>query len=78
MFCAGVTVYSPLKASNIGPGKKVGVLGIGGLGHYAILFAKAMGAEVYAFSHSENKVEDIKKMGADHVVITHKVRLYLR
>ncbi|KZT11120.1 GroES-like protein [Laetiporus sulphureus 93-53] len=71
MFCAGLTVYSPLKYNGCGPGKKVGVLGIGGLGHYAVLFAKAMGAEVYAFTHSESKLEDAKKMGADHVISTH-------
>lgn len=70
MLCAGLTVYSPLKRHGAGPGKKVGILGIGGLGHYAVLFAKAMGSEVYAFTHSESKVEDIKKMGADHVIVT--------
>lgn len=45
-------------------------MGIGGLGHYAILFAKALGAEVWAFTHSPNKVEDAKQLGADHVVDT--------
>lgn len=72
MLCGGLTVYSPLKTYGAGPGKKVGVVGIGGLGHYAILWAKAMGAEVYAFTHSSSKMEDIKKMGADHVVDTGK------
>lgn len=70
MLCAGLTVFSPLKRHGCGTGKKVGVIGIGGLGHYAVLFAKAMGAEVYAFTHSTRKVDDIKKMGADHVVVT--------
>ena len=70
MFCAGLTVYSPLRVNGCGPGKKVGVVGIGGLGHYAVLFAKAMGAEVFAFTHGTKKVDDIKKMGADHVVVT--------
>ncbi|KAI0823900.1 GroES-like protein [Trametes gibbosa] len=70
MLCAGVTVYSPLKAYGCGPGKKVGVIGIGGLGHFAVLFAKAMGAEVYAFTRGTSKAEDVKKMGADHVVDT--------
>jgi len=70
MFCAGLTVYSPLVRNGAGPGKKVGVVGIGGLGHYAILFAKALGAEVYAFSSSPSKVDDIKSMGADHIVVT--------
>ena len=68
MLCAGLTVYSPLKTQGCGPGKKVGIMGIGGLGHYAILWAKAMGAEVYAFTHDDSKKDDIKKMGADHVV----------
>jgi len=72
MLCAGLTVFSPLKRNGCGPGKKVGVVGIGGLGHYAILFAKAMGAEVYAFTHSDHKKADIEKMGADHVILTSK------
>ena len=72
MMCAGLTVFSPLKTHGCGPGKRVGVVGIGGLGHYAVLWAKAMGAEVYAFTHDDSKVNDIKKMGADHVVNTGK------
>ncbi len=72
MFCAGLTVYSPLKTYGCGPGKKVGIMGIGGLGHYAVLWAKAMGAEVYAFTHDKSKIEDIKKMGADHIIDTEK------
>ncbi|KDQ59750.1 hypothetical protein JAAARDRAFT_68331 [Jaapia argillacea MUCL 33604] len=70
MFCGGLTVFSPLVTNGAGPGKKVGVVGIGGLGHYALLFAKALGAEVYAFTHSKSKAEDIKKMGADHIIYT--------
>ncbi|KDQ58536.1 hypothetical protein JAAARDRAFT_34354 [Jaapia argillacea MUCL 33604] len=70
MLCAGLTVFSPLVRNGCGPGKKVGVIGIGGLGHYALLFAKALGAEVYALTHSTRKVEDIKKMGADHIIVT--------
>ncbi|KAH9912117.1 GroES-like protein [Fomitopsis serialis] len=70
MLCGGVTVFSPLRRNHIGPGTKVGVIGIGGLGHYAILFAKALGAKVYAFTHSPNKQEDAKKLGADVVVDT--------
>jgi len=69
MLCAGLTVYSPLLRNGAGPGKKVGIIGIGGLGHYAVLFAKALGAEVYAFTSSNHKVDDIKKLGADHVVV---------
>ncbi|EMD32150.1 hypothetical protein CERSUDRAFT_99832 [Gelatoporia subvermispora B] len=70
MMCAGLTVYSPLKTYGTGPGKKVGIMGIGGLGHYAVLWAKAMGAEVYAFTHDKSKMGDIKKMGADHIINT--------
>ncbi|KAI0373526.1 GroES-like protein [Pilatotrama ljubarskyi] len=70
MLCAGLTVFSPLKTHGAGPGKKVGVIGIGGLGHYALLFAKALGAEVFAFTHDTSKFGDIKKMGADHIVNT--------
>ncbi|TDL15755.1 GroES-like protein [Rickenella mellea] len=70
MLCGGLTVFSPLVRNGAGPGKKVGVVGIGGLGHYAVLFAKALGAEVYAFSHSKSKEADVKKMGADHIVNT--------
>ena len=72
MLCAGLTVFSPLKTNGAGPGKRVGVIGIGGLGHYAILFAKALGAEVYAFTHSPDKMKDAKELGADHVVDTTK------
>lgn len=75
MLCGGLTVYSPLVTNGAGPGKKVGIIGIGGLGHFALLFAKALGAEVYAFTHSPRKMEDAKKLGADHVVDTNnKVR----
>jgi len=70
MLCAGLTVFSPLKRNGCGPGKKVGIVGIGGLGHYAVLFAKALGAEVYAFTHSDHKKADIEKLGADHIVLT--------
>ena len=62
----------PLKRNGCGSGKKVGIIGIGGLGHLAVQFAKAMGAEVTAFTHQEDKVEDIKKMGASEVVVTDK------
>ncbi|KIP01781.1 hypothetical protein PHLGIDRAFT_112754 [Phlebiopsis gigantea 11061_1 CR5-6] len=70
MLCGGLTVFSPLRTNGCGPGKKVGIVGIGGLGHYAVLFAKALGAEVWAFTHSPDKMEDAKKLGADHVVDT--------
>ncbi|KAK2616517.1 hypothetical protein QQS21_000560 [Conoideocrella luteorostrata] len=70
MLCAGITVYSPLKRFGAGPGKKVGVVGIGGLGHYAVMFAKALGAEVWAISRSRAKEQDAKKMGADGFLAT--------
>ncbi|KAF9555977.1 GroES-like protein [Agrocybe pediades] len=70
MLCAGLTVYSPLVRNGAGPGKRVGVVGIGGLGHFAIQFAKALGAEVVVFSHSPNKEEDAKELGADSFVST--------
>ncbi|KAH8116150.1 GroES-like protein [Phellopilus nigrolimitatus] len=70
MLCAGLTVYSAMKRNGAGPGKKVGVIGIGGLGHYAILFANGLGAEVYAFSHGRSKEKDAKQMGASHYIFT--------
>jgi alcohol dehydrogenase (NADP+) len=70
MLCAGLTVYSPLVRLGAGPGKKVGIIGIGGLGHFALLWAKALGAEVYAISHSPNKKEDALKMGAKEFICT--------
>ncbi len=70
LLCAGITVYSPLKHWQAGPGKKVGVLGIGGLGHVAIKIAKAMGAEVVVFTTSPSKVEDAKRLGADAAVLS--------
>lgn len=70
MMCAGLTTYSPLVRAGTGPGKKVAILGIGGLGHFGILWAKALGAEVWALSHSPNKKEQALKLGADHFVST--------
>lgn len=70
MLCAGATVYSPLKRNGCGPGKLVGIVGMGGLGHFAVQFAKAMGAEVVVFSHSANKEADALKLGADKFVNT--------
>ncbi|KAM5351180.1 hypothetical protein ACJ41O_003903 [Fusarium nematophilum] len=70
MLCAGITVYSPLKRLGAGPGKKVGIVGIGGLGHYGIMFAKALGAEVWAISRSRAKEDDARKMGADGFLAT--------
>jgi uncharacterized zinc-type alcohol dehydrogenase-like protein len=70
LLCAGITVYSPLKHWQAGPGKKVGILGIGGLGHVAIKIAKAMGAEVIVFTTSASKVVDAKRLGADEAVLS--------
>lgn len=70
ILCAGITVYSPLKHWKTGPGKKVGIIGIGGLGHMAIKIAKAMGAHVVVFTTSNAKAEDAKRLGADEVVLS--------
>ena len=70
LLCAGITTYSPLRHWNIGPGKKVGVVGIGGLGHMGIKIAHAMGAHVVAFTTSESKRAEAHKLGADEVVIS--------
>jgi uncharacterized zinc-type alcohol dehydrogenase-like protein len=70
LLCAGITTYSPLRHWNVGPGKKTGVVGIGGLGHMAVKLAKAMGAEVIVFTTSPSKVEDAKRLGADDVVLS--------
>ena len=70
LLCAGITVYSPLKHWQAGPGKKVGILGIGGLGHLAVKIAKAMGAEVVVFTTSPSKVADALRLGADKAVLS--------
>ncbi len=70
LLCAGVTTYSPLRHWKIGPGEKVGIVGIGGLGHMAIQLASAMGAEVTAFTTSPSKEADAKRLGASHVVLS--------
>ena len=70
LLCAGITTYSPLKHWNIGPGKKVGIVGLGGLGHMGVKLAKAMGAEVIVFTTSASKIEDAKRLGADDVVLS--------
>jgi D-arabinose 1-dehydrogenase-like Zn-dependent alcohol dehydrogenase len=70
MLCGGVTVYSPLKRYGAGTtAKNVGIVGIGGLGHFGLLFAKAMGANVTAISSSHRKDEDAKKLGADQILV---------
>ncbi len=70
LLCAGITTYSPLRHWGVGPGKKVGIVGLGGLGHLGLKFAKAFGAHVVQFTTSERKVEDAKKLGADEVIIS--------
>lgn len=70
LLCAGITVYSPLRRWNIGEGKKVAIVGLGGLGHMGIKLAKAMGAEVTLFSRSKGKEEDAYRLGADNVIIS--------
>src|SRR5690606_31688572 len=70
LLCAGITTYSPLRHWQVGPGKKVGVVGIGGLGHMGIKLAHAMGAHVVAFTTSESKREAARALGADEVVVS--------
>ena len=70
LLCAGITTYSPLRRWNAGPGKKVGIVGIGGLGHMGIKIAHAMGAHVVAFTTSESKRAEAKAIGADEVVVS--------
>jgi len=70
LLCAGITTYSPLRHWQAGPGKKVGVVGIGGLGHMGIKLAHAMGAHVVAFTTAESKREAAKALGADEVVVS--------
>jgi uncharacterized zinc-type alcohol dehydrogenase-like protein len=70
LLCAGITTYSPLHHWKVGPGKKIGVVGIGGLGHMGIKIAHAMGAHVVAFTTSESKFAEAKRLGADEVVLS--------
>ena len=70
LLCAGITTYSPLRHWKVGPGMKVGIVGIGGLGHMGIKLAHAMGAHTVAFTTSESKREDAKALGADEVIVT--------
>ncbi len=70
LLCAGITTYSPLKHWKAGPGKKVGIVGLGGLGHMGVKFAHAFGAHVVLFTTSPGKTEDARRLGADEVVIS--------
>lgn len=71
LLCGGITVFSPLKRNGAGPGKRVGIVGIGGLGHFGILGAKALNCDkIVAISRSSSKKEDAMKMGADDFIAT--------
>jgi alcohol dehydrogenase (NADP+) len=70
LLCAGITTYSPLRHWKMGKGKKVGIVGLGGLGHMGVKFAKAFGANVVLFTTSPNKTADAVRLGADEVVIS--------
>lgn len=70
LLCAGITTYSPMRHWNVGPGQKVGVVGLGGLGHMAVKFGKAFGADVVLFTTSPNKIEDGLRLGASQVVVS--------
>jgi alcohol dehydrogenase (NADP+) len=70
LLCAGITTYSPLRHFNVGPGKRVGVIGLGGLGHMGVKFAAAMGADVTVFSTSPSKEKDARDLGANNFVVT--------
>ncbi len=70
LLCAGITTFSPLHHWGVGPGKKVGIVGLGGLGHMGVKIAHAMGAHVVLFTTSPGKTEDAKRLGADEVVLS--------
>ncbi|OWK36497.1 NAD(P)-dependent alcohol dehydrogenase [Fimbriiglobus ruber] len=70
LLCAGITTYSPLRHWKVGPGQKVGIVGLGGLGHMGVKFARAFGAHVVLFTTSPSKIEDGKRLGAHEVVVS--------
>ncbi|TSA04344.1 MAG: NAD(P)-dependent alcohol dehydrogenase [Nitrospiraceae bacterium] len=70
LLCAGITTYSPLRRFKISPGRRVGVVGLGGLGHMAVKLAAAMGAEVTVFSTSQSKEQDARRLGAHEFVVS--------
>jgi len=70
LLCAGITTYSPMRHWNVTAGKKVGIVGLGGLGHMGVKFAHALGAHTVVFTTSANKVDDALRLGADQVVIS--------
>jgi uncharacterized zinc-type alcohol dehydrogenase-like protein len=70
LMCAGITVWQPLSRYGVGPGTNVGIVGLGGLGHLAVKFAKALGATVTVFTTSASKVSDARELGADDVIVS--------
>lgn len=76
LLCAGITLYSPLMHWKAGPGKRVGILGLGGLGHMGVKIAVALGAEVIVLSHSDKKREDAKLFGAHHFINTKEAGVF--
>ncbi|HEX8139177.1 MAG TPA: NAD(P)-dependent alcohol dehydrogenase [Pyrinomonadaceae bacterium] len=74
LLCAGITTYSPLRHFNVGAGQRVGVVGLGGLGHMGVKLAASMGAEVTVFSTSRAKEADAAKLGAHHFVVTREAQ----
>lgn len=70
LLCAGITTYSPMRRWKVGPGQKVGIVGLGGLGHMGVKFARAFGAHVVLFTTSPGKTEDAKRLGAHEVVVS--------
>jgi len=76
LLCAGITLYSPLKHWKAGPGKKVAIIGLGGLGHMGVKLAHALGADVTVLSHSSKKHDDAKRLGADHYFATSETETF--
>jgi uncharacterized zinc-type alcohol dehydrogenase-like protein len=70
LLCAGITTWSPLRRWKVGKGSKVGVIGLGGLGHMALKLAKALGADVTLFTRSAGKEKDARRLGADNIVLS--------
>ncbi len=73
LLCAGITTWSPIRQHGVGPGKKVGVVGIGGLGHMGVKFAHALGAHVVAFTTSPGKLDDALRLGAKEAVVSRNI-----
>ncbi len=70
LLCAGITTWSPLRTWNIGPGSRVGVIGLGGLGHMAVKLARGLGADVTVLSRSADKTADALALGADRLLVS--------